>query len=54
MAKYLINASYSADGLKGLFKDKASGRLAAVRQTVKGLGGKVDCAYYALARMISC
>ena len=26
MAKYLVNASYTAEGLKGLMKDKASGR----------------------------
>jgi hypothetical protein len=29
MPKYLIQASYSAEGLKGLQKDKASGRKAA-------------------------
>src|ERR1700682_2459091 len=28
MAKYLIHASYTAEGLKGLQKDKASGRRA--------------------------
>ena len=26
MAKFLITASYSAEGLKGLYKDKATGR----------------------------
>jgi uncharacterized protein with GYD domain len=48
MAKYLINASYSAEGLKGLYKDKASGRLAGVTQMIESLGGKVECAYLAL------
>ncbi|HKS89901.1 MAG TPA: GYD domain-containing protein [Stellaceae bacterium] len=48
MAKYLIHASYSAEGLKGLYKDKASGRLAAVRQTCESVGGKLECMYYAL------
>jgi uncharacterized protein with GYD domain len=34
--------------LKGLFKDKASGRLAAIRQTLDGFGGKLEAAYFAL------
>ena len=48
MAKYLITASYSADGLKGLQKDKASGRREAVRQACESVGGKLECMYYAL------
>ncbi len=48
MAKYMITASYSADGLKGLQKDKASGRRDAVRQALESVGGKLECAYYAL------
>jgi len=47
MPKYLIQASYSAEGLKGLQKDKASGRKAAVSQAVEGLGGRIDAIYYA-------
>lgn len=47
MPKYMIHASYSADGLKGLQKDKASGRRAAVSNAVEGLGGKLDALYYA-------
>jgi uncharacterized protein with GYD domain len=48
MAKYMIEASYSAEGLQGLQKDKASGRKAAVTKVVEGVGGKVDAIYYAL------
>jgi uncharacterized protein with GYD domain len=48
MPKYLVSASYSADGLKGLQKDKASGRQRAVTTAVEGLGGKVECFYHAL------
>jgi len=48
MAKYMVTASYSADGLKGLYKDKASGRREAVRQALESVGGKLECAYYAL------
>jgi uncharacterized protein with GYD domain len=46
MAKFLIQASYSPDGLKGLMKDKASGRRAAVSKMLEGLGGKLDSMYY--------
>ena len=48
MPKYLIQASYSADGLKGLQKDKASGRRAAVASAVEAMGGKLDAVYYCL------
>ncbi|MDB6088642.1 MAG: hypothetical protein JWN85_1426 [Gammaproteobacteria bacterium] len=48
MPKYLVQAAYSAEGLKGLQKDKASGRRQAVTSAVEGLGGKVDAMYFAL------
>jgi uncharacterized protein with GYD domain len=48
VAKYLIEATYSAEGLKGLEKDKPSGRQAVVTKAVKGLGGKVEAFYYSL------
>jgi uncharacterized protein with GYD domain len=48
MPKYLVEASYSADGLKGLQKDKAAGRKAAVAKAVESLGGKLEGFYYAL------
>jgi uncharacterized protein with GYD domain len=47
MPKYLIQASYTADGLKGLMKDKASGRKAAAAQLMKGAGGKLESMYFA-------
>ena len=46
MAKYLVNASYTAEGLKGLMKDKASGRHAAVTKAIGALGGKLETFYY--------
>jgi uncharacterized protein with GYD domain len=46
--KYLISASYSAEGLGGLQRDKASGRRQAVTAAIEGLGGKVECFYHAL------
>ena len=48
MPKYLIAGSYSADGLKGLQRDKASGRRTAVTSAVEGAGGKLEGLYYAL------
>ena len=46
--KYLIAASYSADVLKGLQKDKASGRQQAVRAALERLGGNLEATYFAL------
>jgi uncharacterized protein with GYD domain len=48
MPKYLIQASYTAEGLKGLQKDKASGRMAVARRAVESLGGKLESFYFAL------
>jgi uncharacterized protein with GYD domain len=48
MPKYMISASYTAEGLKGLQKDKASGRRRAVTAAVEAVGGKLDAIYYAL------
>jgi uncharacterized protein with GYD domain len=48
MPKYLISGSYSADGLKGLQKDKASGRRQAVTAAIVAAGGKLECVYFAL------
>ena len=46
MAKYLLQGSYTAEGLKGLQKEKASGRKAAVEKLFASIGGKVDAMYY--------
>jgi uncharacterized protein with GYD domain len=48
MAKYLIEASYTAEGLKGLQKDKASGRKQAVTKLLEGLEGKLEAMYFAM------
>ncbi len=48
MPKFLIKGSYSAEGLKGLQKDKASGREKSIAAACKALGGKLDALYYAL------
>jgi uncharacterized protein with GYD domain len=45
MAKYLFQATYTAEGIKGLEKDKASGRKAALSKAIEGLGGKLEAFY---------
>ena len=48
MPKFMIKATYTAEGLKGLRKDKASGREKAIAAACEALGGKLDALYYAL------
>lgn len=46
MSKYLVQASYTAEGVKGLTKDTASGRKTAVAHAVESLGGKLEALYF--------
>jgi uncharacterized protein with GYD domain len=46
MPKYLIQASYTPEGLKGLQKDKATGRRTAVINAIEPLGGKLESMYH--------
>lgn len=48
MAKYLVQASYTAEGLQGLLKDKATGRRQSVIRAVESVGGKLEAMYFAL------
>jgi len=48
MSKYLIRASYTQEGIKGLLKDGGSKRVRAVEEAIKPLGGKVESFYFAL------
>jgi uncharacterized protein with GYD domain len=47
LAKYLIQARYTSEGIQGLFKDSASGRRADVQAAVGALGGRIEAFYYA-------
>jgi len=47
MAKYLLRASYTAEGTKGLMRDGGSKRRALVEKFVSGIGGKVEAFYFA-------
>jgi uncharacterized protein with GYD domain len=46
MPKYLLQASYTTQGIQGLVGDSASGRRADVQAALKALGGKVEAFYY--------
>ena len=48
MGKYLFQASYTSEGVRGLIRDGASNRRTAVETTVTRLGGQVEAFYYAL------
>ena len=48
MPKFLITGHYTAEGLRGLQKDKASGREKAVAGACAALGGKIESFHYAL------
>ena len=50
MPKFLVEAAYTAEGLRGLQKDKASGRRDAVVKAVEGLEGKVEAFYFAMGK----
>jgi len=45
--KFLIKASYTSEGARGLLKEGGSARRDAVKKIVEGLGGKVEAFYYA-------
>jgi uncharacterized protein with GYD domain len=46
MAKYLVIASYTAEGIKGIIGKGGSARRDAVESMAKGLGGKVEAFYF--------
>jgi uncharacterized protein with GYD domain len=50
MPKFLIEAAYTAEGLRALHKDKASGRKQAVVKAVESLEGKVEAFYFSLGK----
>ena len=46
MAKYMFQASYTVEGVRGLMKETASGRRKAVESAITALHGKVESFYY--------
>ena len=47
MPKYLLNGSYTEEGLKGLLKEGGTKRMEATKKAVESLGGKLEAYYYA-------
>jgi uncharacterized protein with GYD domain len=47
MPKYLIQANYVAEGVKGLLKEGGSSRRAAIEKLAKSVGGTMEAFYYA-------
>jgi uncharacterized protein with GYD domain len=46
MPKYLLHATYTVEGIRGLIKDTASGRRAAVKAGIKAVGGKLESFHF--------
>ena len=47
MSKFLIQANYVGEGLKGLMKEGGTKRRETVAQVIEGMGGKLESFYYA-------
>ena len=47
MPKYLLQASYTTDGVRGLLKEGGSKRRAAAEEAIKSVGGRVEAFYFA-------
>jgi uncharacterized protein with GYD domain len=47
MPKFLITASYTSDGTRGLLLEGGSGRKKMIESALQGLGGKLEAMYYA-------
>lgn len=47
MPKFMIQGSYTVDGLKGLMKEGGTGRRKAVEDAVKAMGGRLEAFYFA-------
>ncbi|MBS1520382.1 MAG: GYD domain-containing protein [Bacteroidetes bacterium] len=47
MAKFLVKASYTPEGVKGLLRSGGTARRQAVEKTVSDMGGKLEAFYFA-------
>ena len=47
MPKYLVTASYTAEGMKGVLKDGGSKRRQVAEAALKSVGGRVEAFYFA-------
>ena len=47
MARYLIRATYTAEGARGLIKEGGSSRKSTLEQLIKKIGGNLEAFYFA-------
>jgi len=47
MSKYLFEAKYTVDGMKGVMKEGGSKRREAADQAIRSVGGRLESLYYA-------
>ncbi len=47
MPKYLLQANYVGEGVKGLLKEGGTSRRAAIEKAIKSLGGTLEAYYFA-------
>jgi uncharacterized protein with GYD domain len=47
MPKFMIKASYNAEGARGLMKEGGSARRAAVQKLAESMGGRIESLYFA-------
>jgi uncharacterized protein with GYD domain len=47
MPKFMIKASYTAEGARGLLKEGGTGRRAAIQKLMDSIGGKIESFYFA-------
>jgi len=46
MPKYMLKASYNAEGVRGVMKDGGTKREAAARTLIESLGGRMEAFYF--------
>jgi uncharacterized protein with GYD domain len=46
MAKFLVKASYTSEGTRGLMKEGGTARRAAIQKLLEGLGGTLEAFYF--------
>ena len=47
MAKYLVEASYTSEGMKGVLKEGGSSRRTVIEKLVSNMGGTLESLYFA-------
>jgi uncharacterized protein with GYD domain len=50
MPKYLMKASFTPEGIRGVLKEGGTARRAAVEKSAAGIGGKIEAFYFAFGK----